>query len=239
MRDTPGWTHLELGMHRTVFIRWRLACVLAALCVAAAPRGDTSALRWEDKIRAFEAKDKESPPAKGGILFLGSSSIRGWDLAKHFPGMNAINRGFGGSQISDSVHYVSRVVFPHQPRWIVFYAGDNDINAGESADGVFADYQEFIRRVRTRLPKTRVAFVAIKPSLRRWSLVDEMRKANARIRDWSAQDPRLFYVDVDGPMIGADGLPKPSLFAKDGLHLNEDGYALWSSLVKRLLDASD
>ena len=69
-------------------------------------------------------------------MFLGSSSIRFWDLerwfpASRFPGLRATNRGFGGSQIADSLHYLDRIVWPHRPSTIVFYAGDNDIAAGK------------------------------------------------------------------------------------------------------------
>ena len=194
---------------------------------------EKSPLRWEKKILAFEASDMQSPPAKGGVLFLGSSSIRGWDLEKYFPKhQDLLNRGFGGSQISDSIHYVARVVFPYRPRTIVFYAEDNDIAAGESAESVLADYRKFAGLVHAKLPKTRIAFVAIKPSLKRWNLVGEMRKANTAIRKWSARDPRLSFIDIDAPMIGENGRPRPALFAKDGLHLNHQGYVLWSKLVR-------
>ncbi len=200
---------------------------------------DSSPARWEKAIQAFESKDRESPPEKSGILFLGSSSIRGWDLTKYFPNQkDMLNRGFGGSQITDSIHFIRRIVYPYHPKAIVFYAGDNDIAKGKSADQVVADYQQFVGLVHKELPKTRVVFVAIKPSLKRWKLVDKMREANAKIKRWSEQDKRLGFVDIDTPMIGDDGKPKPELFVKDGLHLSPKGYALWSDLVRPHLKQS-
>ena len=188
--------------------------------------------RWEKHIRAFEARDKKSPPPKGEILFVGSSSIVGWNTKKWFPDLKTINRGFGGSDVSDSLHFADRIILPYRPRTIVLYAGDNDIARGKSPQRVLADYKALVAKVHAALPRTRIVFVPIKPSLARWKLVGKMREANALIRAVTEADERLGYVDIDTPMIGADGRPRGELFKKDGLHLNEAGYKLWSSLLR-------
>ncbi len=187
--------------------------------------------RWEPAIRDFKAREQAEPTAKGGIVFIGSSSIRRWDLEKYFPGLPVINRGFGGSQIADSTRYADRILLPIEPRIVVLYAGDNDINAGKTPDQVVSDYRAFVAKIRSALPRTRVVFIALKPSLSRWKLVGAMRKANEAIRAITAEDPRLAFVDVDAPMIGSHGRPRPQLFAEDGLHLSAEGYELWASLV--------
>lgn len=190
-----------------------------------------STSRWEKAIRAFEAADKASPPPPGQILFLGSSSIRRWDTAKSFPAHRTINRGFGGSQVSDSLEFVDRIVIPYRPRTIVFYAGDNDIKAGESPETIFANYKQLVAAVHAKLPETRFAYIAIKPSLARWNLWPTMKRANELIRALGKKDPRLSFVDIAPPMLGPDGKPRKDLFAKDGLHLSDKGNALWTSLV--------
>lgn len=187
--------------------------------------------RWEPAIARFEAHDREHPPAPGGVMFLGSSSIRMWDLDKWFPELDAVNRGFGGSQIEDSLFFAERIVMPHKPRAIVFYAGDNDIAAGKSPEKVFADYQTFVARIHKDLPETKIVYVAIKPSIRRWNLVGSMREANRMIEEFSSKEELLEYVDVDSPMIGDDGRPREELFLQDGLHLSDEGYRIWTELV--------
>jgi len=191
--------------------------------------------RWEATIRRFEQRDKTSPPPKGEILFLGSSSIVRWDTAKSFDGHKTINRGFGGSQVSDSLKFADRILIPYRPRTVVFYAGDNDIAAGETPQQVADDYKALVGRVHAKLPKTKLIFVAIKPSLRRWNLWAKMKQANERIAKLSQSDPRLEYLDIATPMLGADGKPRKELLAKDGLHLSAEGYKLWTSLTKPLL----
>lgn len=187
--------------------------------------------RWENAIAKMEAADSKSPPTKEGILFVGSSSIRLWDLAKTFPYHKPINRGFGGSEIADSTYFAERIIFPHRPKLIFLYAGDNDIAKGKSAEIVHRDYLRFVDKVHKRLPETNIVFIAIKPSIKRWELVEEMRKANALIQAETKKDHRLGFADIDAPMIGADGTPKKELFLDDGLHLNAEGYKVWSRVL--------
>ena len=206
--------------------------LMAAVAAAEPEKKTPGSARWESTIRRFEEAAQKLPPPRQGILFIGSSSIRGWKLEASFPGLPVINRGFGGSQVADSVEFAGRILIPHEPRVVVIYAGDNDIAAGKSPEQVAADYRAFVKKVHAALPKTRIVYIAIKPSIARWNLVESLRKANALILSETKQDERLAYVDVDRPMIGADGKPRPELFVKDGLHLSPAGYKLWASLVR-------
>ena len=188
--------------------------------------------RWEKVIQAFENRDESEQPAKGGVVVVGSCSIRMWDLKKSFPDVDTVNRGFGGSEVSDSVHFANRIILKHEPRVVVVYAGDNDIAKGKSAERVRDDYQKLVSLIHAKLPETRIAFIAIKPSILRWKLVGKMREANKMIVELSSQDKRLSFIDIDKPMTGGDGMPRKELFIEDGLHLSTAGYELWTSLVK-------
>src|SRR5207253_7881931 len=112
--------------------------------------------RWEKAVAALEQQDKDKPPPKHAIVFAGSSSIRLWDLKKSFPNLDVINRGFGGSQIADSVHFAPRLVTKLAPRLVVFYAGDNDLAFGKTPEQVAADFQAFVRAVHKDSPKTKI-----------------------------------------------------------------------------------
>lgn len=191
--------------------------------------------KWEKAISAMEQKDREVKPPQGAVLFAGSSSTRRWNLGKFFPEIPSVNRGFGGSKLVDSTHFAARIILPQRPKIIVLYAGDNDINKGLKADEVYHDFGLFVKTIRAELPETRIIFIAIKPSIKRWHLVEEMRKANGLIAAEAKKHDKLDYVDVDTPMIGMDGLPRKELFTDDGLHLNEAGYRVWTKLVKPLL----
>lgn len=221
------------------FIRQiRPALCVALLAAATAPLYNSThaqADKWAKDMAAFEEQDRKDP-ALGGVVFVGSSSIRLWDLAKSFPGVPALNRGFGGSEIPDSVSHADLLVIKHKPAIVVFYAGDNDIANGRTPQQVFADYKAFVTKVHAALPATRIAFIGIKPSIQRWALVDKVRAANALVRDYAATDERLGFVDVDGPMLGWDEKPRKDLFVADGLHMTAKGYDVWTALVRPFLD---
>ena len=186
----------------------------------------------EPEIKTFEELDKTKPPPKGAVLFIGSSSIRLWkSLAQDFPAVRTINRGFGGSHLEDSIDFADRIVIPYRPRLIVVYAGDNDIESGKSPSAVFEDFRQFVTKVRKHLPRTRIAYIAIKPSPARWRLVEQVQEANKLIKDFTKTDRRLDYIDVFSSMLGKDGKPRPELYVEDNLHMSEEGYQLWRSLV--------
>lgn len=199
-----------------------------------------SSERWEKTIRGFEEAITEGRTKPGGILFIGSSSIRMWDLGKWFPKHDVVNHGFGGSEISDSIHFFDRIVSPVRPRMIVLYAGDNDVAKGKSAEVVHRDFVTFSGQVKSKLPAdTKLAFIAIKPSTKRWNLSDKMTAANERIRKTCEADEQLVYVDIWKPMLGDDGRPMPDLFLKDGLHLNDKGYRIWTDVVLKTLPPTE
>ena len=190
-------------------------------------------LRFASEIQAFLSSDRTNPPPQRGVVFVGSSSIRLWKtLPNDFPKQKVLNRGFGGSEIADSVRYFDQLVLPAKPRQIVLYAGGNDINAGKSPEQVFADFRAFVEKVQQALPRTRVCYISIAPNPARWTQVDRVRAANALIHNYTAAHRgKLAFIDVFPLMLGTNGLPKPEIFVEDRLHMNEKGYAIWREKV--------
>lgn len=220
-------------MNRGVMVS--LSLILFSMSLLAADK--TPVEKWEKDILAFEAADKTNPPPAGAVLFIGSSTIRLWKtLVEDFPEYRVINRGFGGSQISDSVYFADRIVIPYKPKMIVFYAGGNDINAGKTPEQVADDFRAFVEKVRSKLPDVRIAFMASGPSIKRWAQVDKQRKLNQLVKDYIGKAANLDYIDAFDVFLGKDGQPRPELFAPDRLHNSPEGYKIRVSLVKPYLD---
>jgi lysophospholipase L1-like esterase len=194
-------------------------------------------VQWNAEIAAFQVADRAHPPAPGAVLFIGSSSIRLWtSLATDFPEVRTLNRGFGGSEIADSTRFADRIVAPYHPRAIVMYAGDNDLEAGNSPQQVRDDFAAFVRTARAADPSVPIAFIAIKPSMARKALLPKIREANTLVRDWAATQQDVAYLDIFTPMLGADGQPQARWFIQDGLHMNRTGYELWIGVVRPWVD---
>jgi lysophospholipase L1-like esterase len=215
-----------------------VALLLALSLVGAAPSTTPSAsAKFEKEIAAFEAADRENPPAEDAVLFVGSSTFRLWKtLAKDFAPHAVINRGFGGSEVADSVYFADRIVIPNRPRMIVMFAGSNDINAGKSPEQVLADYQAFVAKVRAALPDVRIAYLSIAACPARWAQAEKQLEANHLIRDFARSGTNLDYIEVWDQLLGPDGKPRADLYLADGLHPNADGYKVRAAAIRPLLD---
>lgn len=214
----------------------RCAIGLALLCACVAPAQEASepasGRMWDNAIRAFESGDAAAPPPEGSVLFVGSSSIRLWDLKQCFPRLSALNRGFGGSQMSDVNHYARRIVLPYKPGAIVLYSGDNDIAFGKTPETVFEDYKQFFALVAEALPETRLIVLGVKPSRARWKHIEAQRALNRMIRERAAGLDQVIFIDTETPMLDEEGQPATTFYAADGLHLSAKGYELWAALVR-------
>ncbi|MEX1213197.1 MAG: GDSL-type esterase/lipase family protein [Balneolaceae bacterium] len=192
---------------------------------------DPDPARFDDQIGQFVRYDAQNSAPEEAILFTGSSSIRIWKTADAFPDYPILNRGFGGSHISDVLHFFDDVIGTYNPRLVIFYAGDNDVASGKSAEQTLADYQYLTTQVLALNNRVEMVFIPIKPSGSRWHLWEEMSRANEMVRSLSDRNPRLHYVDFATPMLSEDGTPDLSLLQDDQLHLTEKGYDVWNSIL--------
>ncbi len=191
--------------------------------------------QWEKSIAAYEASDQTNPPPPHPIVFVGSSSIVKWkSLAADFPDLPVINRGFGGSQLADSVNYADRIVIHYAPREVVVYAGGNDLNAGKSPEIVYGDFVALMQKLRAGLPHARLAFISSAPNHARWAQVEKVKRLNALVEAYCRRHD-IAFINVFPLMLGPDGRPKPDIYVADGLHMNAKGYAIWQPAVAPFL----
>lgn len=189
--------------------------------------------QWEKEISAYEQNDAANPPPKGGIVFIGSSTIRLWStLAEDYPGEPVINRGFGGSEILDSTHFAPRILFPYEPRKVFLRAGGNDIANGKSVDQVFADFKDFAETVHARLPAAKIYYISWSPSISRWKQAGKEKELNTLVAGYIAGKPYLRYIETYDLPLGSDGKPRAFLYRADGLHFDAAGYKLLAARVR-------
>ena len=193
---------------------------------------------WEREIRRLEKFDRISPPRPGAIAFVGSSSFRYWkSLVADMAPLNVLNRGFGGSQIHDCTYYVQRIVVPFRPRAIVFYAGENDIagvlwSRPKSPADVRLAFEKFCGATHALVPNVPIYFISIKPPKARRKHWATMQEANRLVREYCGVDSRLHYLDIVPALLDDAGNPRLDVFRWDGLHYNEKGYAIWTSIIR-------
>jgi lysophospholipase L1-like esterase len=204
---------------------------------AGAVANDTT-LPFYKEIRTFRQADSLVFPAPRQILFIGSSSFTKWkDVGAYFPGHRILNRGFGGSALTDLIRYRYEVIYPYDPCQIVIYCGENDFAASDTVtvSMVVSRFKQLIALIRARYPKVPVAYVSMKPSTARRKLLPKYVEANQLIKKYLASLPATQYVDVYQLMLNAAGQPNGRLFGSDSLHMNANGYTLWQKALKPVL----
>jgi lysophospholipase L1-like esterase len=196
--------------------------------------------RWGRDIEAFEISDHTNPPPTNAVLFTGASNIRLWkNLAQAFPAHKVFNRGFGGAEMSDLAEFAGRIVIPYHPKIVIIYAGDNDLADHKTPEQILTDFKIFSEKVHAALPETVIGCIAVKPSPSRVRLLEQVKATDALLKAFCRTNVNTIYIDDLTPMLSAMGGPRPELFGKDGLHLNEQGRAIWISLIQPILDRYD
>jgi lysophospholipase L1-like esterase len=210
-----------------------LLCIYSCLQAAAQP--------FKEDIDRFKKQDSISMPAPHQILFVGSSSFTNWiDVQSYFPAYPIINRGFGGSSLTDVIRYANDIIFRYHPKQIVIYCGENDMAGDSTVTGkmMFQRFKTLYYQIRKN-PDCRnvpIIYIAMKPSPSRWYMKDRVMEGNEWIRRFSLKkNTALKFIDVWPAMLNADGKPLEDIFLEDKLHMNAKGYAIWQKLIEPYL----
>ncbi len=211
------------------FFSYFLACCWYGLAMA------QPAIRpFEKEVAAFARQDSLQPPPAHPILLIGSSSFTKWtNVQQYFPGYDILNRGFGGSSLTDLIYFAPQILFAYTPRQIIVYAGENDLAASPpaSTQEVRKRFKKLYRLIRNRWPSVPIVFVSIKPSAARWQLESSFVEANERIKGYIQKQKNVQFLDVHTAMLTTGGEIRPELYIGDRLHMNEKGYEIWKNLL--------
>ncbi len=195
---------------------------------------------FEKDIEAFETADKKSPPKANAILFVGDSTFTRWTtIHDDVRGYTVINRGFGGSTMSDLLYFFDRVVVPYKPRMIVVQEGGNDIHGGRTPEQFLADVKTFMAKVRAAMPDVPIVFGGIAANSARWSEADTRRQTNKLVKEYLATEKNVVFVDFFDALLGPDGKPNDDLVVADHMHPSPTGYQLRVKLIKPFLGEPD
>ncbi|MFY1045861.1 GDSL-type esterase/lipase family protein [Chryseobacterium sp. GP-SGM7] len=188
---------------------------------------------WQD-IQNFKKIDQDTAPPKNSILLLGSSSFTKWkNVSDYFPGKVIINRGFGGSRLTDLNYFSEDLLNPYEPKQIIIYCGENDFadNDKLKADVVVDRYKTFYKKIRAKFPNTQVDYISIKYSPSREKLWPQMKEANKKMAKFMKKEKNADFIDITKVMNDSNGNIRKDLFVEDMLHMTPEGYRLWTSVM--------
>lgn len=192
---------------------------------------------FRGEIRDLKKKIQNKEDKTDLVVFYGSSTIRLWkNLDEYFPKHNILNLGFGGAYIDSLEQYFESLFQFESPKIIVMYLGGNDLSLGYSSDKIVEMIRGFIARVNKKFPQAIIINIGIKPSFERHKNLETIKRINQMMEMHAIENNHLIQIDLFKALL-KDGQIGQEYYLKDGLHLNENGYLVLNTLLKKTLRA--
>ncbi|MDX9722451.1 MAG: GDSL-type esterase/lipase family protein, partial [Myxococcota bacterium] len=194
---------------------------------------------YTDVVQKWAQQDALTRPVEEPLLFVGSSSIRRWEgLSRSYSDYSPLQRGFGGAQLAELAYWFQELIVAPGPRGLVVFAGTNDVAAGVPAEVVLDRFACLRERLGLQLGwDFPLLFIGITPTPSRWQQWPVAAQVNQAVAEWATDDPGLVHVDVPAAFLATGSPPAERLFVGDRLHLSEEGYALWDSILRPAVEA--
>ena len=201
-------------------------------------RDETSWItRYQKDITNYQKENKRLKDLSCDVLFLGSSSINLWDtIYEDFAPLKLIRRSYGGATLRDMIYNYNTIAKGYTPKSILLYV-ENDLGnhkEGVNAVKCFDLFRIFIDKLKKDYPNTPLIVVSLKPSQHKADQLKDQLLVNALLEE-NATAQGYTYVDITKVMYDEAGNLRTDIFKEDNLHMNAEGYKLWTAILKPLL----
>lgn len=201
-------------------------------------RDETSWItRYQKDITNYQKENKRLKDLSCDVLFLGSSSINLWDtIYEDFAPLKLIRRSYGGATLRDMIYNYNTIAKGYTPKSIVLYV-ENDLGnhkEGVNAVKCFDLFRIFIDKLKKDYPNTPLIVVSLKPSQHKADQLKDQLLVNALLEE-NATAQGYTYIDITKVMYDEAGNLRTDIFKEDNLHMNAEGYKLWTAILKPLL----
>ena len=191
--------------------------------------------------RLHKEKLKEAKSKKIDFVMIGDSITHSW--SKHpeiLNGSNLLNLGFPGDRTQNVLWRIDNGALEGiSPKLVTLMIGTNNLHEDKKAyppdkpEDIFTGIRAIVSEVRKRLPNTPIVIFSIFP--RKAGPAYERVKAVNALLPQLAKEKHVYHLNLNGLFLNDKGLQNQSLFDKDLLHLNKQGYLAWASALKPIL----
>ncbi len=195
--------------------------------------------RWEADIRALEKLDQQQQDPAHAVLFLGSSSIRRWEsIAKDMAPYPVSQRGYGGAKYSDLAVFTERLLGTHQFDAVAVFVGNDIVGKKEdkTPEEVLRLVKIVVGKIHEKKTDAPVFLIAITPTSSRFAAWDKIQQVNSLLESYSQAEKLVHYIGTAEHFLDSANKPIDKYFVEDKLHLNQEGYKVWSGIIKRAFD---
>ncbi|AEK23522.1 SGNH/GDSL hydrolase family protein [Capnocytophaga canimorsus] len=193
--------------------------------------------RYQHDIDKYKKENKNLPNKQCDVLFLGSSSINLWKtIYEDFAPLKVIRRSYGGSTLRDMIYNYKVIAKGYNPKKILLYV-ENDLGShkeGVSAVKCFDLFRIFIAKLKKDYPNSSLYVVSLKPSEHKADQIKDQLLVNSFL-EANAKEQNYIYIDITKVMYDTEGNLRQDIFVEDKLHLNTEGYRLWTEVIKPYL----
>ena len=191
--------------------------------------------------RLHQEKLREAKIKKVDFVMIGDSITHSWSRYPDvFEGGNLLNLGFPGDRTQNVLWRIRNGALEEiSPKLVTMMIGTNNLHEDKKAyppdrpENIFAGIRAIVNEARTRLPKSKIVVFSIFP--RKAGPAYERVKAVNALLPQLADGKRVFHLDINSLFLSDKGLLNKSLFDRDLLHLNKQGYLTWATAMKPLL----
>lgn len=197
------------------------------------------AAKWKVEVDRL-SENNATGGSDSDILCLGSSSFRLWEsINQNMTPYKMLRRAYGGAKYCDLAVFTPKLIDGLQYRAVLIFVG-NDIT-GSDSDKTPGEIVRLatvvIASIRTQKPNVPIFLIEITPTPSRFKVWPRIQEANQALEALAKGQSNTFFIKTATSYLTANGEPRSELFLKDKLHQNQQGYELWSSLIKHSLSS--
>lgn len=171
-------------------------------------------------------------------VFLGDSLTEGFNFKVFFGRDDLRNRGISGN-LTDHVIYRMEEITYARPARLFLMIGINDLFSGRSIDSIFKNILRILDFIGKKSPQTQILVQSLLPVNTSRNFEDkginlEIYKLNNLLEHHCTLNPGLTFIDLHSAFLDNSG-EMDSIYTFDGVHLSDEGYQHWASLLKKLV----
>jgi lysophospholipase L1-like esterase len=197
--------------------------------------------RWSERVEQFK---KIKRPLHTTTLFIGDSITEGFDLAYFLKDSSMVNMGIGGD-FTEGILKRLEPVATLQPKKIFLLIGINDVLKRIPKTETTANHTLIVQQIKEQCPASQLFVQSILPINRSYTVMTGQQKIptsevladihwlNEQLAKLCAQTG-CHYVDLFPAFTNRHGELQNGL-TYDGLHLDNNGNAVWTTLLTPLL----
>ncbi len=180
---------------------------------------------------------KSYPNSTKDIIFLGNSITAGTDWSELLGMTHVRNRGISGDITFGVLERLEEVV-EGKPAKVFVLIGINDISRNIPDSLIICNYRSIIHGIKKGSPKTKIYFHTLLPVnnefiqfKNHYNKDEHILWVNEKLKKL-AREENITIIDLYPHFLNRDNkLDKK--YTQDGLHLNAEGYKVWTSVLKK------